>query len=225
MKHAFYITVKNIEEKKRLSAAVTEQYGSNALNDVYIDIEKNCDDSYWDRDNLRNLKKAVRAGRIDIVHIRSVEDLHLPLQDAAECLLHLMKTGADLLIGGKLQPKELASAAEEEIVYELDPRHDMFLDELLSPLLAHTPCYVYDVCGTVMVCMSSDRETAFRKSPYLRDACGPLIDVHTEPLCETLNRYCDNGFAFYRPDMDKWYFMDQESIAELIFIHKKYKEK
>lgn len=221
MKRAYYIVVKTQKEKNCLSEAIARHYGNDILNRVYIDINPSDNTSSRNPISLQRLRKDIRLGHIDAVHIRTFENRPLSINESADCVLDLLKNISDPYIGGQFLMLHLAALEADHINWELDENYLNFLEKLISPLLARKFCYVCDIFEYPLVWFAMAREVVSRTPPYFRDASG----VFQEPMPETLKRYRDTGFMIYRPEKNQWCFMDPESIASLLFIYKKSNKK
>ena len=207
MKYAYYVVASNDEQKESFQNALKEQVGGDEdFYAAYIEVAPEYNGALQDRRAWRSLQAAVRKGKIQILVIQDMDNLHMGEYRAYSMLKRLMDRGVQIA----LKNPRMILSVDELLKLAVQAQADYFMENLAVPLLTMENCLVHAPFGTPFICLGTD--------PTVHD-----FFRESKTMCfeDVVEQYQPTGFYLYRTDKKGWYHIDPVFAREM---HKFYNE-
>lgn len=215
MKKAFYEVVKTEEEKYRRIRELKEAHkGDTDFYSAYIDVDIRYNESISRRKGFQSLMNAIRKKKVDTIFIPSFEAFRISEMYALNILLRFKNRGIKIQIG--TGNKEISNSVSEE---EIDAKmRNLYEDYLLTSVSVHMitmeECFVLSGPGVPFLFLEKDKDQAGKRYSYAKAEKGKK-----ELFIDVVEKYRNEGFFFFRSDVDEWYFIDAYGVEVLSMIY------
>lgn len=203
MKFAYYEVVFSREEKERRLQEIKASMRENPdYYSSYLEVAPGYNASWNELRAMCSMKSAVRRGKIQLLVIPSLENLHMEETRAVYLLLDLMAKGVKIALRNpkNIQTKEmildLAWESQLECIYTV----------LIIPLITMEHCVIHFLGQSAFIYLEQDAP----KRDYSFGRVENLLFI------DAVRKFQKTGFFFYRSDVQACYHIPDYMAAVMI---------
>lgn len=214
MKKAYYEVVKTEEEKLRRDRELREMHKDDSdFYSVYVDCDIKYNEALSNRKSFQALMSAVRRKKVDTILISSFEAFHVSELYALTILLRFKERGVKIQVGTE-ESGFSNSVSRDEIISKMYDIYEDYLFTVVSvPMITMAKCFILK--RGPFIFLEKDKEQAEKRYSYAKAENG-----EKKLFVDAIEECHNDGFFFFRSDVDEWYHIDACGVEILRSIYK-----